>query len=218
MDLEAELRANLERFQVSATVLREDSAVAAARFADGSLDLVFIDADHQYDAVMRDLEAWWPKIAPTGRIAGHDYTAELDKRFAKPRYGASGGYHVARALRSFFDGTREVKKVPRQPRTSVWYVNRDPGDDTVLDVVSTDDLARSLRTHLRPEGEVGVVKRRRILELIRAMPEPPTRERAVRECSRDAELGCYHASTGWYVGKLLQSGHLRLAPRREVLA
>ncbi len=216
--LEAELRANLDRFQVSATVLREDSATAAARFADGSLDLVFIDADHQYDAVLRDLEAWWPKISPTGRIAGHDYSAEIEKRFAKPKYGASGGYHVARALRTFYAGAREVKKVPRQPRTSVWYVNRDPGDDLVLDVVSTTDLERSLRTHLRPEKAAGITKRQLILELIQAMPEPPTRQHAVYECSKERELGCYHASTWWFIAKLLQSGHLRLVPRSKVLA
>lgn len=216
--LEAELRANLARFQVTATVLREDSATAAARFADGSLDLVFIDADHQYDAVLRDLEAWWPKISPTGRIAGHDYSAEIEKRFAKPRYGASGGYHVARALRAFYGGAREVKKVPRQSRTSVWYVNRDPGDDVVLEVVSTDDLERSLRTHLRPERATGIAKRRLILELIQAMPEPPTRQHAVYECSKEPKLGCYHASTWWFIAKMLRSGHLRLAPRSEVLA
>lgn len=216
--LEAELRANLDRFQITATVLREDSATAAARFADGSLDLVFIDADHQYDAVLRDLEAWWPKISPTGRIAGHDYSNEIDKRFAKPRYGASGGYHVARALRTFFDQRREVKKVPRQPRTSVWYVNRDPGDDLVLDVVSTDDLERSLRTHLRPEKDTGLAKRRLLLDLIEAADEPPTLERAIYEYSKEPKLGCYHASTSWFLRRLLRSGHLRLAPRREVIA
>lgn len=214
--LEAELRANVARFGLDPVILTEDSATAAARFPDGSLDLVFIDADHQYDAVLRDLEAWWPKIAPTGRIAGHDYSSEIDKRFAQPRYGSSGGYHVARALRAFFEQRREVKKVPRQPRTSVWYVNRDPGQDLVLDVVTRDELERSLRTHLRPEKETGLVKRRLLLDLIEAMDEPPTLERAIYECSREPKLGCYHASTSWYLRRMLRSGHLRLAPRSEV--
>lgn len=215
--LEAELRANVARFGIDPRILVKDSADAAAQFADASLDLVFVDADHQYDAVLRDLDAWWPKIKPGGRIAGHDYSSEIDKRFAQPRYGSSGGYHVARALRTFFEQRREVKKVPRQPRTSVWYVNHDPGDDLVLDVVSTDELERSLRTHLRPEGQTGVRKRALLLDLITTMDEPPTLERAVYECSRDPRLACYHASTLWYLRKLLHSGHLRLAPRREVV-
>jgi hypothetical protein len=214
--LEAELRANVARFGLDPSILVKDSAAAADTFADGTLDLVFIDADHQYDAVLRDLEAWWPKVSATGRIAGHDYSNEIEKRFAKPRYGASGGYHVARALRTFFGQHREVKKVPKQPRTSVWYVNRDPGDDLVLDVVSRDDLERSLRTHLRPEKGTGLVKRRLLLDLIEAMPEPPTLERAIYECSREPKLGCYHASTSWFLRKMLASGHLRLVPRRDV--
>lgn len=48
------------------------------------------------------------------------------------------------------------------------------------------------------------------------MPEPPTRERATYECSKEPKLGCYHASTSWYVSKLLASGHLRLVKRREL--
>lgn len=56
------------------TILREDSAKAAARFADGSVDLLFLDADHAYEAVRRDLLAWLPKIRPGGILCGHDYT------------------------------------------------------------------------------------------------------------------------------------------------
>ncbi len=215
--LERELRANVARFGLDPVILVEDSATAAARFADGSLDLVFIDADHQYDAVLRDLTAWWPKIAPGGRIAGHDYSSEIDKRFAQPKYGTSGGYHVARALRAFFGQRREVKKVPRQPRTSVWYVNQDPGDDLVLDVVTRENLEASLRTHLRPEKGTGLTKRHLLLDLIEAMPEPPTLEYAIYACSTDPRLGCYHASTSWFLRRMLRSGHLRLAPRREVV-
>lgn len=216
--LEAELRGNLERFGVEATLLTEDSAEAARHFADESLDFVFIDADHQYDAVLRDLKAWWPKIKPGGRIGGHDYSSEIDRRFAKPKYGASGGYHVASALRTFFEQQREIKKPPRQPRTTVWYVNYDMSDDIVLQVMDTEDLERSLRTHLRPEKEGGIAKRRLILQMIQEMERPPTRERAIYECSKNPKLGCYHASTSWFISKLLQSGHLRLAPLAEVLA
>ena len=34
---------------------------------------MFIDARHSYDAVLEDLNAWWPKIRPGGILAGHDY-------------------------------------------------------------------------------------------------------------------------------------------------
>lgn len=45
----------------------------AARYEDSSLDFVFFDAGHVYDAISADLEAWLPKVKPEGWIAGHDY-------------------------------------------------------------------------------------------------------------------------------------------------
>jgi hypothetical protein len=53
-------------------VVRESSVVAAARFDDDVLDVVYIDADHTkaYD----DIIAWWPKIKAGGYLCGHDYT------------------------------------------------------------------------------------------------------------------------------------------------
>lgn len=45
----------------------------AARYGNASLDYVYIDADHHYDAVCRDIDAWLPKIKPGGLISGHDF-------------------------------------------------------------------------------------------------------------------------------------------------
>ena len=50
-----------------------DSLAAAAEYEDESVDIVFLDADHEMRAVERDIRAWWPKIKPTGILAGHDY-------------------------------------------------------------------------------------------------------------------------------------------------
>ena len=50
------------------------SAEAAATFADGSLDLVFVDGCHETEAVIHDIELWLPKLRPGGVIAGDDYT------------------------------------------------------------------------------------------------------------------------------------------------
>jgi SAM-dependent methyltransferase len=49
------------------------SEQAATLFADGSIDFVFLDGDHGYEAVLRDLCAWYPKVRPGGHLAGHDY-------------------------------------------------------------------------------------------------------------------------------------------------
>jgi predicted O-methyltransferase YrrM len=57
-------------------VILEKSTEAAGRFADGSLDFCFIDADHAYSSVLGDLRAWAPKLKPGGLLAGHDYSIE----------------------------------------------------------------------------------------------------------------------------------------------
>ena len=72
--VEKAFRANMKALGLNGelTVHPADSALAAARFDDGSLDAVFIDADHSEEAVARDIAAWLPKVKRGGVIAGHD--------------------------------------------------------------------------------------------------------------------------------------------------
>lgn len=53
--------------------IRGASWEVAAQFEDQSIDFVFIDADHIYEHVRKDVLAWLPKVKPGGIIAGHDY-------------------------------------------------------------------------------------------------------------------------------------------------
>lgn len=71
---------NLERFKAHAEkhfpgrvdIMRMSTLQAASLVDDESLDFVFIDADHTYDAAMADIKAWTPKVRDGGMIAGHD--------------------------------------------------------------------------------------------------------------------------------------------------
>lgn len=56
-----------------ARVIRDSTSAAANGFKDGSLDFVFIDADHSYEGVKADIEAWYPKVKTGGYLCGHDY-------------------------------------------------------------------------------------------------------------------------------------------------
>lgn len=55
------------------TFIREFSVTAAHKFANNSLDFVYIDAAHDFVNVVNDLNAWTPKVRKGGIISGHDY-------------------------------------------------------------------------------------------------------------------------------------------------
>jgi hypothetical protein len=99
-DLWPEFAANLERAGLlsNLTVHRRSSVGAAATFKDQSLDFVFVDATHSFEAVSEDLAAWWPKLRPGALIAGHDYTNSFGVRAAVDAFAAARG--LGRAFRS----------------------------------------------------------------------------------------------------------------------
>jgi SAM-dependent methyltransferase len=107
LDAFASFEANMRYLRLWGTfsVVRADETLAGARFPDGSLDLVFLDADHRYEAVIRDIRLWWPKIRPGGLFLGHDY----------------GSVHpgVARAV-------NEVFREPDEVTGYVWRVRKPP--------------------------------------------------------------------------------------------
>jgi predicted O-methyltransferase YrrM len=55
------------------TPMRMTTVQAASQFADGSVDFVFVDADHSYEGCKQDIHAWLPKVKHGGILAGHDY-------------------------------------------------------------------------------------------------------------------------------------------------
>lgn len=74
-------------------VRRARSIDAAGSFSDESLDWVYIDADHAYEAVKRDLETYYRTVKSGGFLAGDDYGQE-DRWF---------GQGVTRAVDEFAD-------------------------------------------------------------------------------------------------------------------
>lgn len=63
----------LDKFNGRSCIIREQSCEAIHLFNDRTLDFVYIDADHSYEAVKRDIEMWIRKVSIGGVIMGHDY-------------------------------------------------------------------------------------------------------------------------------------------------
>ena len=79
-------------------VIQTDSARASKGLI--MMDFVFIDADHRYEAVKRDLHAWWPAVRSGGLFSGHDYrnrhskNSKIDVKKAVDEFAAARGLTV----------------------------------------------------------------------------------------------------------------------------
>ena len=62
-----------EEFGPRAKFIRDWTTEAAKQIPDNSLDFIFIDADHAYKSVVKDIEDWTPKVKKGGYITGHDW-------------------------------------------------------------------------------------------------------------------------------------------------
>ena len=68
---------NIEPVKHVITPIKSSSLKASSLYRDESIDMIFLDADHSYEAATLDIEAWLPKVKKNGILAGHDYINHL---------------------------------------------------------------------------------------------------------------------------------------------
>jgi len=103
----------LQRFGDRSLILRKTSKDASEFFEVGSLDFVYIDAQHHYEAVSEDLEFWTNKVRAGGVIAGHDY---LNGQLESGRYG------VKKAVDEWAERARLQVHATREGPYPSWFV------------------------------------------------------------------------------------------------
>ena len=54
-------------------ILDCNSQEASSKYEDNFFDYIYIDAEHTYQAVTKDLEVWYPKLKKNGTLFGDDY-------------------------------------------------------------------------------------------------------------------------------------------------
>lgn len=66
--------------EVENRLIKGDSRTAWEIFDPEYFDFVYIDADHRYEYVSKDVHRWWTRVRPGGVMAGHDYAPAPPKR------------------------------------------------------------------------------------------------------------------------------------------
>jgi ubiquinone/menaquinone biosynthesis C-methylase UbiE/predicted O-methyltransferase YrrM/glycosyltransferase involved in cell wall biosynthesis len=104
------LKAVLRRFESNLILLPAFSHEAAARLAplferNRLPEFIFIDGDHSYEGVHRDISAYYPLLAPGGIMMFHDYLPPLDDRNRRFIYAHHGGTEpgIRRACRELLE-------------------------------------------------------------------------------------------------------------------
>jgi len=82
-------------------LIKKDSLSASEDILNGSVDIIFIDANHEYEYVLKDINAWLPKLTPGGIMCGHDY--------GKSQFGVT-------------EAVKEVFPAASNPVKSIWMV------------------------------------------------------------------------------------------------
>lgn len=105
------------------------STEASKRFANESIDFIYVDARHDYCGVTEDLVHYWPILKPGGIMAGHDYNENSEVRGQDWGLCADGTRHdlaVKGAVNDFFlpKGLTITVTYYREQNFMTWMVQK----------------------------------------------------------------------------------------------
>jgi hypothetical protein len=82
---------NTSNFSSRCKIIKGISPDISSSFVDEEFDLVYLDANHSYEAVLQDISFWIKKVKKTGGcICGHDY---LDGKLSAGDFGVKSAVH-----------------------------------------------------------------------------------------------------------------------------
>lgn len=121
-DIYSIFRRNIAALDLSSyvKVLHMTSMEAALIAGSEVFDFIFLDADHTYEHVKHDLNAWYPKLRPGGVFCGHDYDSVIYDE-AHIHQDTYGGRHngLIKAVNEYF-GSNKI----RREAGSIWWAQK----------------------------------------------------------------------------------------------
>lgn len=112
-ELELRVRQKFSKYGERGRIIRNYSFEEVKHVPDEYFDYVYIDADHSYEAVKRDIADWFPKVRPGGVLAGHDY---VERRIGRCCYG------VIRAVNEFVEQNSIRHFTVTDERFATWMI------------------------------------------------------------------------------------------------
>lgn len=91
-----------------------ESPDCATKFPREFFDFIYLDSDHSYEHVKRELQIWWTRLKPGGIISGHDYTNVNNP--SEGEYGvvqAVDEFCTQFSLRCYLTGFGKTDKISR---------------------------------------------------------------------------------------------------------
>lgn len=117
------------------TLIRDFSVGAADSFEDESLDFVYLDANHEFMEVVKDIAYWERKVRVGGIVAGHDYIKRKTNNFLMHVPYAIDAYVAAYQIKPLFILGRKEAKANLDPSkgeiresTRSWFYVKPPRD------------------------------------------------------------------------------------------
>jgi len=146
---------NIKNFGIDdrITIIKNRTDDAVKEFENKSFDLIFVDADHQEESVLKDINNYRPKLKNDGIIAGHDWVWESVRK-AISRSGLSpvvfgNVWYYGKLKRSnkfsiCFIARNESKVIHRAFESIRGFKDRG-GEICLLDTGSIDNTAQIAR-------------------------------------------------------------------------
>jgi hypothetical protein len=133
------------------------SVAAAAALPDGSLSFAYLDGDHSSSSVGRELASVWPKLAPGGMLAGHDFTrahagvAAAVLHFARSAPVAPGLGGVAVFVTDVQQPRLDVRGLALPPCCPSWYLFKPLAGEGSSEDFAVESFAQRLAKELNEE-------------------------------------------------------------------
>lgn len=118
---------NLKSVSNRLLTIQSDTVNAAQFFPDEYFDFIYIDADHRYEAAIKDIQTWYPKLKKHGFFAGHDflpgfdYSQKNNKIYFQNTSTYIGDFGVNSAIKEFTESNNIQYFTTHEPYWKSWY-------------------------------------------------------------------------------------------------